>query len=221
MSSGSTIETTNCTFYGNGAVEGGGFFMTNSNVLIKSTIIAFSERGGAIRCVSQAPVTLQCADIFGNAGGDWTEPCIAGQFGIQGNLSLDPLFCNGDGGNFYLHANSPCASVSPTPGCGLIGALDVGCSVSAVSEGVSPSTVQLQILRNPVTEVAEFNVLPLHGQSLGIYSVSGRLIDELSVALGSTRVLWHPKRSTPPGVYVAALRSGKETRTAKFILLPR
>jgi hypothetical protein len=51
---------------------------------------------------------------------------VAGQLGIDGNISQDPLFCDPAGGDFTLCADSPCAADN-NPACGQIGALPVGC----------------------------------------------------------------------------------------------
>lgn len=220
FSAGSILQVTNCTFSGNAAGEGGGLFFTSSNVLMEKTIVAFSEGGGAIRCVSQGPdVILRCCDLFGNTGGDWTEPCIAAQFGSAGNISLDPLFCNATGGDFHLDANSPCSPENSPQGCGLIGALGVACSTTDVQENARPIVRGLQVLRNPARGTAEFEIVPTQGHALEIFGVSGRLIERLPLLDWASRATWQPRDSTPPGVYFAALRSSKETRVVKFILL--
>ncbi|MBD3160747.1 MAG: hypothetical protein GF346_01270 [Candidatus Eisenbacteria bacterium] len=91
------------------------------------TIVAFNE------CVSigvgGGEVDLSCVDLFGNTGGDWVEE-IADQYGVEGNFSLDPLFCGPTEGDFTLRADSPCLPGNHPNGddCRLIGALDEGCS---------------------------------------------------------------------------------------------
>lgn len=96
------------------------------------TIIAFGTSGSsAVSCVDAASeVAVHCTDIFGNAGGDWVG-CLAGLEGRDGNLAVDPLFCDGEVGDFHLRVSSPCAP--PQSGdCGLIGALGVGCGTTAL-----------------------------------------------------------------------------------------
>jgi len=88
------------------------------------TIVAFSASG---RGVYTHDAILTCCDIYGNAGGDWVGE-IASQYGINGNISYDPLFCDPENLDFTLHADSPCAPFSPpNPECDLIGAWPVGC----------------------------------------------------------------------------------------------
>jgi hypothetical protein len=54
--------------------------------------------------------------------------------GVDGNISLDPQFCDLANGDFRVSSTSPCAP--PQSGCGLMGAYDVGCGVTSVE----PST---------------------------------------------------------------------------------
>jgi hypothetical protein len=125
----SWVHLTNCTFYGNlteGA--GGGIALAGySTAAIENTIISFSTYSEAISCLDGSSATLTCCDLYGNAGGNWVG-CIAGQAESNGNISLDPLFCNALNHDFGLDAGSPCRPFSPpNPGCDLIGALPVSC----------------------------------------------------------------------------------------------
>ncbi len=127
-----SLVLVNCTLSGNAATGGGscggGVLVDwNSNIAMENTIIAFSTAGEAVCCSPGCSATLSCCDLFGNAGGDWVG-CVAAQFGLSGNISLDPLFCNAANNDFTLHSTSPCAPFSPpNPECDLIGAWPVGC----------------------------------------------------------------------------------------------
>jgi len=78
---------------------------------------------------------LSCCDIWGNAGGDWV-PGIAGQYGVNGNISEDPQLCDPENGDFTLSESSPCAPFTPpNPECDLIGAWPVGCAGTPVAPG--------------------------------------------------------------------------------------
>lgn len=95
-------------------------------VAITNSILAFGIGAEAVYC-DQMPTTLSCCDIYGNEGGDWVG-YIAGQYGVTGNISADPLFCDPGGGDLMLDCSSPCAPFSPpNPECDLIGAWEVGC----------------------------------------------------------------------------------------------
>lgn len=217
-----SLHISNCTLHGNSAdQEGGGILLWNSpDVLIENTIVAFSESGGAITCVSQgATVLLRCSDLFGNVGGDWTDPCIASQLGSAGNTSVDPLFCNALERDFHLDVDSPCSPDNAPPGCGLIGALGVACATAGMQEHASPTVRELQVLRNPASGTAEFEIIPVRGQVLEIFGVGGRLIERLPLLNGASRAIWHPSASIPPGVYFAALRPKEGSSSVKFILL--
>jgi hypothetical protein len=134
---------THCTFFGNWAWFGGGIYcIDRSAPVLENTIMAFGTRGEAVYCwdTTCAPA-LDCCDVHANANGDWVG-CIADQYGINGNISADPLFCDPDNGNFYLQCSSPCAAfTSPNPQCDLIGAWPVGCGGTAV-EGTSWSSLK-------------------------------------------------------------------------------
>ncbi len=125
LASNATIN--NNTLSSNSASKAGGaLYLVDSSPSLENCIIAFSTHGEAVYCedVASAP-TLTCCDVYGNAGGDWVG-CIAGQAGINGNFSLDPLFCDTAGSDFHIYDISPCAPANNSCGV-LIGALDVGC----------------------------------------------------------------------------------------------
>ncbi|MFH1681566.1 MAG: right-handed parallel beta-helix repeat-containing protein [Candidatus Eisenbacteria bacterium] len=120
-----------CTFWGNAAdVAGGIHCRIASHPLIENTIIAASASGCALYAadVGYEPV-LTCCDLHGNPGGDWIG-LIADQYGVEGNISADPLFCDPHAGDLTLAASSPCLPGNHPDGhdCGLIGALGHGCS---------------------------------------------------------------------------------------------
>lgn len=115
-----------CTFVENEAATGGGAYFEYPGSVIRRTILSFSTYGGGLAGQVGAEPTVGCSDIFGNAGGD-------ALFGIDdgGNFSADPFFCDRENGDFKIQAYSPCAPPGVT-GCGLVGALPVGCGSVAV-----------------------------------------------------------------------------------------
>ncbi len=115
-----------CTFAGNRADDGAAIAVGSSGtVLCENTILAFHAVGEAVHCQTGGSATLTCCDVYGNEGGDWVG-CIAGQYGADGNIAEDPLFCDAAEADYTLHSLSPCAPESD-PTCGLLGALPVGC----------------------------------------------------------------------------------------------
>jgi hypothetical protein len=123
-----------CTVVNNIGTNNGMIYLTSGATLdLRNSIIAFSQMAQAIKCAG-GTVTVNCSDIFGNANGDWTD-CIAGQESANGNLSVDPLFCDIQSGDYTLQASSPCAP--PQSGaCGQIGAFGVGCNAVSVNPPV-------------------------------------------------------------------------------------
>lgn len=106
---GASPHFVNCTIVGNSAPVGGGFFLiAGSSPHLENCIIVYSDQGGAIFSSEGTSLpTLNCCDLFGNEGGDW-EGRISGQATINGNLCLDPMFCDVDG-DFRVRPESPCA----------------------------------------------------------------------------------------------------------------
>jgi hypothetical protein len=120
-----------CTFWGNTGYFGGAIALDgDSHAAVDWTIISHTLDGPAIFCEAWtgSSATLRCCDLFGNDAGDWAY-CIADQYGVDGNFSADPLFCDPENGDFRLQEDSPCA---PGGACDLVGAEGVGCEETAV-----------------------------------------------------------------------------------------
>ncbi len=129
---------THCTLAANSAVSGSGVSASYSAApVLENTIIAFGVNGAAVYCGAVASATLACCDVFGNDGGDW-EGCIADQYGVAGNIELNPFFCDAAAGDFTLCSDSPCAEDN-YPECGQVGARPVGCDACGQS-ATEPAT---------------------------------------------------------------------------------
>ncbi|MCP4547187.1 MAG: hypothetical protein GY835_12080 [bacterium] len=122
-----------CTIVENRAEEGSGIhslWSFTGMCNIEQSIIAFNYIGQAISGnINHLIVT--CCNVFGNEGGDEIDD------GIQyANFSLDPGFCDPDGGDFTLAADSPCAPGNHPDGldCGLIGMYPVDCPSTTAQE---------------------------------------------------------------------------------------
>jgi parallel beta-helix repeat protein len=112
-----------CTLVGNIGI---GIYNTSYIVpSVSNTIVAY----GTHRAV-MGPVWLECCDVYGNLGGDWTDN-IVDQLGLRGNFSACPSFCHADVEpyDFSLCDGSPCLPGNHPDGydCGLIGAWGEGC----------------------------------------------------------------------------------------------
>jgi hypothetical protein len=69
--------------------------------------------------------SVGCNDWFGNGLG-----AMNGRSPSSNDFEIDPLFCNAANGDFELFASSPLVDRA---GCGLVGALGVGCDVTATT----------------------------------------------------------------------------------------
>jgi predicted outer membrane repeat protein len=121
---GSNVIIDRCTFYGNTATQGAGIYAGDGVATITSTIIACNITGEGLYKSGPADVSLMCCNIYNNDGGDWLPP-ISPQYGIDHNISQDPIFCDAKNGNFALSNPSPCRLVPAE--CSTMGARDVGC----------------------------------------------------------------------------------------------
>ena len=112
----SNLSVVNCTFYDCGAPV---TFWTNGTYVIENSIFAFGHEdpdydwSASIYTMDDATVEISYTDIFENASGDWVDgnwsgDMIADQYGINGNVSLDPLFVDAENGNLRLQDDSPC-----------------------------------------------------------------------------------------------------------------
>lgn len=224
------------TFYGHHADatnEGVIHIYSSDEVTISWCIVAGSTgTGPAVYCqYSSFNPTVFCSDVFGNEGGDWTG-CIAEQYGIGGNISLDPWFCSPEEGDFRLHEDSPCAPFSePNPECDLIGAWPAGCAPMAVPAVSAPTASPLRLVSaNPtvgdrIAFQTSLEVDDFWGQ-LAIFDAEGRLVEELhsgQLDPGTTTHTWNRRDSAgqrvPAGVYFARLTSAQDIATRCFVLL--
>ena len=107
------------------SLHGGSIYASGPDVQLENCIFAYGTNGTAIR----GDATLVCCDIYGNNDGDW-EGSIADQLGINGNISLDPMFCDTTDQlmDLRIDPESPCAP--PNNDCAiLMGAWPVGCEM--------------------------------------------------------------------------------------------
>ncbi|MCB9516237.1 MAG: T9SS type A sorting domain-containing protein [Candidatus Latescibacteria bacterium] len=126
------VELTHLTFVANDAQGSGSAIFTNSYSLlpiISKCLIWGSGQGAVIGCAEESPL-LDCCDLFVEGEDAWAG-CVAGQLGANGNVSLDPRFCNPDAGDFRLMPDSPCLPANNDCGV-LIGAFGEGCDNTPV-----------------------------------------------------------------------------------------
>ncbi len=221
----STVLLDHCTLYGGSAPDGGVIHVDSGGLLtMRNTVVAFSQAGQAVNCVWSGAATLDCCDIFGNAGGDWVG-CIAGQYGLD-NISLDPQFCDAAGGDFRLWNYTPCVSEM----CGQVGALAIGCyETSDVRPGDAAALFLSGARPNPFTRTTciAYAVPAAAGRTLlQVFDPSGRLVRTLVdgvEAAGAHVVTWDGASASgerqPSGIYYYQLSVGGEQATRRVILL--
>lgn len=127
----SSPTLTGCTFAENGGIA---LHLSNgSHATVENCIVAFGER--PIRCWMNSAADLTCTNVYGNVSGNWGYDCISDQYGVNGNIGEDPLFCGGQSqvSPFTLHSGSPCAP-EYNPDCGLIGAWGVDCGTTVAKK---------------------------------------------------------------------------------------
>ena len=131
------------TFYGNSATAGSGIYCYGGEyqIWLENCIVAFGQGSEGLGCgeYCEAGYHLGCCDIFANAGGDWVG-CIADQYGIEGNFSENPKFCDTASGTFTVEACSPCLPGHHPDGydCGgPVGAYEAGCGCGEITDPTS------------------------------------------------------------------------------------
>jgi predicted outer membrane repeat protein len=152
---GSNVMFYECTLVGNSSSSGSGIVIKDmSYVQIENCIIASNLLGEGVACINTDPPILACTDIFNNTGGDWIG-IISGQLGIDGNISVNPYFCDPASNDLTLFNTSLCAPEN-NPQCGLIGARPVACGLEAPSNLIAwtsgPEEITLSWEDNSETE---------------------------------------------------------------------
>ncbi len=124
-----------CTFHGNLAQRSGAHLAIwwFPEPYVENCTFTGGVMGGGIFVDAGAPVFI-CNDAWNNFGGNyWGYPDPTGE---NGNISVDPLYCDPDFWDFHLRSDSPCAEEN-NPECGRIGARDVGCDPPTGVAGTS------------------------------------------------------------------------------------
>ncbi len=95
-------------------------------LVIESSLIAYNSGVGVAYSEQDTTGTTKvtCTDVFGNTAGEYAY--LSDQTGLNGNLSLDPYFCQPDSGDYTIKDISPCAPMNNN--CSeLIGKYAEGC----------------------------------------------------------------------------------------------
>ena len=133
---GGSSTVMNCTFDQNSAGRYGGTLAIwdSAHPVIMNCIIAGTVAGGGVFC-SNGAATFTCNDAWQNTGGNYVGDC-ADPTNTNGNIAIDPIFCNPDEGNYGIRADSACAPEN-NPECGLIGAYGIECDEPTARRALS------------------------------------------------------------------------------------
>ena len=129
VAGGGAIEGNTIVSNGNWVTAGGIYCLSNFNGQIVRNIVAMNNWGFGIYCEAGANPAFLCNNVWGNHEGEYGGAC-GNPTGVNGNISVDPLFCDRQNGDYRLCAGSPCINA---PGCGQMGAFGVGCGPTAVT----------------------------------------------------------------------------------------
>ena len=172
----STLAAAGVTVAGNDAGVGCGIFVGNGSdvTLTLSLIAANTGSGGGINRASSGSASLSCCDLYANAGGDYAGS-MQDQTGTDGNISVNPWFCDAGAENYFVDATSPCLPANNACGA-LIGARGEGCALAHYTitgtildgEGVPLAGVPLEGVPDsiPVTDaLGRYELVLLEGWS--------------------------------------------------------
>jgi hypothetical protein len=230
--SGANPRVVSCTMVGNDAHFGAGIWaLDGPNIVVENSIIAFGIHGEGIFAYDNPSVPsdihLICCNVFGNQGGGYggTSP---DQTGIDGNIAIDPLFCDMENLDFTLAADSPCLPENNS--CNMrMGALGQGCNAtSGVEDGLPAVTRLVQNMPNPFNPqtVITFELAQEEAVTLFIFDASGRRVRDLIAGevrtAGDHHITWDGRddsgRELPSGIYLYRLTFDRGVETKKMTL---
>lgn len=200
------------TSYWNGRT---GFNVSSTGGVSIANNIAYANQHEGLVWGGGPSVQLACNDWFANVGG-----ATSGTAPGATDVFLDPLFCNVPQDDVHLATFSP---LHDAPGCGLIGALDVGCSEPT---GVSLPAARGPFLARPQPAKGavrfEWAMRATPGE-LEVYDATGARRWHAKVAAGATGMDWRGAETggnaLPSGVYFARLTRGGAVETARVVIV--
>lgn len=220
------------TVAANSAPSGGaGVYLINTTADLSNNLVAFNTGGTSVGNGvqgSNSTVIFACNDVFGNDGLQYNG--LFDPTGSDGNVSLDPLFCDLTGGDYTVEAGSPVLPAQS--GCGQIGALGEGCEGgTAVDDPIGATPERFSVGPNypnpfnPKTTL-RFALPAAAHTTVRVYDVSGRLVKTLvdeTLAAAVHTVEWTGRdaagREVAAGVYFYRIRSGEHEHVGQMALI--
>ncbi len=217
-----------CTMVGNSAHLGGGIMVAaDSHPTIEACIIAFNHLGSGVDVNDEgSTVTIICSDIYGNEDGAFTGH-IEDQIGLNGNIAVNPAFCDLEGGDLALASASPCLPLNNDCAV-LMGAHTEGCVLTPVPTDL-PTVARLAPNRpnpfNPRTSIGVDLASPMSIE-LAVHDLAGRRVSVLQsgrMQAGHHDFVWEGRddrgRAQPSGTYLYRLRAGDRVETRSMVLV--
>ena len=179
--------------------------------------IAYRNGGAGLHLTNGIQVTQGCNDWFGNRGiSGWGADAVP----APTDVAVDPQFCDVTHDDVALVSGSPLLVAA---GCGLIGALGLGCQARSPDAEVSKD-LQLRTRPQPAAGSTTFSWDPAASASeLLIFDATGALRWRAAVSAGAATLNWNAAdsrgRRLAPGVYFARLRTRGGEGMARVIVV--
>jgi hypothetical protein len=130
------------TFVGNSSPMGSAIRTIDNSTSMHGNIFMGNTGSFAVYNIGSICHQVTCSDFWNNPGGNvgrYTVPQCPDPVGSNGNISVDPFFCDLGSHDYHLDSLSVCANA---PGCGQIGALPPACT------GIVPPKIFTLLLRD-------------------------------------------------------------------------
>lgn len=148
---------------------------------------------------------------------------------MNGNICLDPLFCDPDGGDFGLQEDSPCRGHAPeSPDCDRMGAWPVGCFTGGAAAWPTAPRSGIRVVPNPSPGACRifYTIGKPGAPEVSVFDAAGRMVDRTDrgwSAPGEYSFFWNGRdesgQELHSGVYLVRMTGGGETITGRLILL--